>query len=181
MRCGFVSKFRDPFHLRGVKLASRRQIVPKIASYALQWSGVCSPALQGSNRDHGPLLLFNSEGDCLRFRAATRWLADHRPPGGANAAIFHLFDGVHALLESSEKARVVFVLDGLAKQFGAECWSSCDELRGGMDASQYKDYVLILLFIRYVSDKYAGVPYAPITIPPGSSLKDISRSRASPT
>jgi HsdM N-terminal domain len=37
-------------------------------------------------------------------------------------------------------------------------WSGCDELRGGMDASQYKDYVLVLLFIKYVSDKYAGVP-----------------------
>ncbi len=35
-------------------------------------------------------------------------------------------------------------------------WKSCDELRGGMDASQYKDYVLILLFVKYVSDKYAG-------------------------
>ena len=35
-------------------------------------------------------------------------------------------------------------------------WSSCDELRGGMDASQYKDYVLVLLFVKYVSDKYAG-------------------------
>jgi hypothetical protein len=44
-------------------------------------------------------------------------------------------------------------------------WASCDELRGGMDASQYKDYVLVLLFIKYVSDKYAGVPYTPITIP----------------
>ena len=44
-------------------------------------------------------------------------------------------------------------------------WQSCDELRGGMDASQYKDYVLVLLFIKYVSDKYSGVPFAPITIP----------------
>jgi type I restriction-modification system DNA methylase subunit len=35
-------------------------------------------------------------------------------------------------------------------------WKSCDELRGGMDASQYKDYVLVLLFVKYVSDKYAG-------------------------
>ena len=35
-------------------------------------------------------------------------------------------------------------------------WSSCDELRGGMDASQYKDYVLVLLFIKYISDRYAG-------------------------
>jgi len=52
-------------------------------------------------------------------------------------------------------------------------WSSCDELRGGMDASQYKDYVLVLLFVKYVSDKYAGVPYAPITIPEGASFKDM--------
>ena len=52
-------------------------------------------------------------------------------------------------------------------------WSGCDELRGGMDASQYKDYVLVLLFIKYVSDKYVGVPYAPITIPEGASFKDM--------
>ena len=50
-------------------------------------------------------------------------------------------------------------------------WASCDELRGGMDASQYKDYVLVMLFIKYVSDKYAGVPYAPITITKGASFK----------
>jgi len=52
-------------------------------------------------------------------------------------------------------------------------WQSCDELRGGMDASQYKDYVLALLFIKYISDKYAGVPYAPIKIPAGASFKDM--------
>lgn len=52
-------------------------------------------------------------------------------------------------------------------------WSSCDELRGGMDASQYKDYVLVLLFIKYVSDKFAGQPFAPITIPDGASFKDM--------
>ncbi|MSR09703.1 MAG: type I restriction-modification system subunit M, partial [Gammaproteobacteria bacterium] len=52
-------------------------------------------------------------------------------------------------------------------------WASCDELRGGMDASQYKDYVLVLLFIKYVSDKYADQPYAPITIPAGASFKDM--------
>jgi type I restriction enzyme M protein len=50
-------------------------------------------------------------------------------------------------------------------------WSSCDALRGGMDASQYKDYVLSLLFIKYISDKYSGVPYAPITIPKGADFK----------
>jgi type I restriction enzyme M protein len=49
-------------------------------------------------------------------------------------------------------------------------WASCDELRGGMDASQYKDYVLVLLFVKYVSDRYAGQPYAPIDIPEGASF-----------
>jgi len=52
-------------------------------------------------------------------------------------------------------------------------WASCDELRGGMDASQYKDYVLVLLFIKYVSDKYAGIRFAPVTIPEGSSFQDM--------
>lgn len=52
-------------------------------------------------------------------------------------------------------------------------WSSCDELRGGMDASQYKDYVLVMLFVKYVSDKYAGQPYAPIIIPKGASFHDM--------
>ena len=55
----------------------------------------------------------------------------------------------------------------------SKLWASCDELRGGMDASQYKDYVLVLLFIKYVSDKYAGQPFAPITIPPGASFTDM--------
>ncbi len=58
-------------------------------------------------------------------------------------------------------------------QLYSSLWQSCDELRGGMDASQYKDYVLSLLFIKYVSDKYAGVAYAPINIPEGASFKDM--------
>src|SRR5712692_6246961 len=49
-------------------------------------------------------------------------------------------------------------------------WKSCDELRGGMDASQYKDYVLVLLFVKYVSDKYAGQPNALIEVPEGGSF-----------
>jgi type I restriction enzyme M protein len=52
-------------------------------------------------------------------------------------------------------------------------WASCDELRGGMDASQYKDYVLVLLFVKYVSDKYAGQKFAPIKIPKGASFADM--------
>jgi type I restriction enzyme M protein len=53
-------------------------------------------------------------------------------------------------------------------------------LRGGMDASQYKDYVLVLLFIKYVSDKYAGQPFAPITIPKGASFKDMVALKGKP-
>jgi len=59
-------------------------------------------------------------------------------------------------------------------------WASCDELRGGMDASQYKDYVLVMLFIKYISDKWAGQLYAPITIPEGSSFKDMVALKGSP-
>jgi type I restriction enzyme M protein len=48
-------------------------------------------------------------------------------------------------------------------------------LRGGMDASQYKDYVLFMLFIKYISDKYGdSKDFAPpVVIPKGSSFKDM--------
>src|SRR5512140_1134662 len=52
-------------------------------------------------------------------------------------------------------------------------WKSCDELRGGMDASQYKDYVLVLLFVKYVSDKYAGQKNALLDVPKGGSFSDM--------
>ncbi|NLG17611.1 MAG: SAM-dependent DNA methyltransferase [Fibrobacter sp.] len=54
-------------------------------------------------------------------------------------------------------------------------WASCDELRGGMDASQYKDYVLFMLFIKYISDKYGDSDdfAPPVTIPKGASFKDM--------
>jgi type I restriction enzyme M protein len=52
-------------------------------------------------------------------------------------------------------------------------WQSCDALRGGMDASQYKDYVLVLLFIKYISDKYGGQKYGEIKVPEGSGFKDM--------
>ena len=52
-------------------------------------------------------------------------------------------------------------------------WKGCDELRGGMDASQYKDYVLVLLFVKYVSDKYVGQPNALIEVPDSGSFQDM--------
>jgi|APSaa5957512535_1039671.scaffolds.fasta_scaffold18334_2 type I restriction enzyme M protein len=55
----------------------------------------------------------------------------------------------------------------------SELWKSCDELRGGMDASQYKDYILAILFVKYLSDKYSGKKDSPITIPKGGSFADM--------
>jgi type I restriction enzyme M protein len=52
-------------------------------------------------------------------------------------------------------------------------WRSCDELRGGMDASQYKDYILTLLFMKYVSDKAKTDPDSLIDVPAGGSFDDM--------
>ena len=58
-------------------------------------------------------------------------------------------------------------------------WASCDELRGGMDASQYKDYVLFMLFIKYITDKYGySTDFAPpVTIPKSASFTDMLELR----
>ena len=58
-------------------------------------------------------------------------------------------------------------------QLYASLWQGCDELRGGMDASQYKDYILTLLFMKYISDKAATDPYADINVPEGGSFSDM--------
>ena len=57
----------------------------------------------------------------------------------------------------------------------SKLWASCDALRGGMDASMYKDYVLVLLFLKYISDKYAGDKNALIHIPKGGSFADLAK------
>jgi type I restriction enzyme M protein len=56
-------------------------------------------------------------------------------------------------------------------QLYSALWESCNALRGSMDASQYKDYVLMVLFIKYLSDK-AGQPGFRLRIPEGCSFKD---------
>ena len=58
-------------------------------------------------------------------------------------------------------------------QLYSSLWQSCDELRGGMDASQYKDYILTLLFMKYISDKYAEDPDALIDVPEGGGFSDM--------
>ncbi|WP_216866632.1 type I restriction-modification system subunit M [Mycolicibacterium goodii] len=55
----------------------------------------------------------------------------------------------------------------------ASLWASCDQLRGGMDASQYKDYILTLLFVKYVSDKAKTDPNSLIDVPAGGSFDDM--------
>lgn len=59
-------------------------------------------------------------------------------------------------------------------------WKSCDELRGGMDASQYKDYVLVVLFVKYISDKFKNDPDSLIEIPKGCSFDDFINLKGSP-
>jgi type I restriction enzyme M protein len=61
-------------------------------------------------------------------------------------------------------------------------WASCDELRGGMDASQYKDYVLFMLFIKYISDKYGNrEEFAPpVIIPKGAGFTDMIALKGKP-
>jgi hypothetical protein len=80
-------------------------------------------------------------------------------------AIQEMKAAIERWVEAVEDAK-----QGRDTELYASLWASCDELRGGMDASQCKDYVLVLLFIKYVSDKYAGVQYAPITIPIGGGF-----------
>ena len=59
-------------------------------------------------------------------------------------------------------------------------WASCDELRGGMDASQYKDYVLTMLFVKYVSDKYGNKDNSLIEVPKGASFEDMVALKGKP-
>lgn len=58
-------------------------------------------------------------------------------------------------------------------QLYSSLWQSCDELRGGMDASQHKDYVLTLLFMKYVSDKHESDRDALIEVPEGGGFADM--------
>ncbi len=62
----------------------------------------------------------------------------------------------------------------------SQLWSSCDEFRGGMDASQYKDYILSILFVKYISDKYKNQKESAITIPKGGSFDDMVALKGKP-
>lgn len=59
-------------------------------------------------------------------------------------------------------------------------WKCCDELRGGMDASQYKDYVLVILFVKYISDKSRSDEGFDIDIPGGCYFEDFVALKGNP-
>ena len=59
-------------------------------------------------------------------------------------------------------------------------WKCCDELRGGMDASQYKDYVLVILFVKYISDKSHSDQGFDIDIPKGCYFEDFVALKGNP-
>ena len=59
-------------------------------------------------------------------------------------------------------------------------WKCCDELRGGMDASQYKDYVLVILFVKYISDKSHSDEGFDIDIPDGCYFEDFVALKGNP-
>lgn len=58
-------------------------------------------------------------------------------------------------------------------QLYSALWEGCNELRGGMDSSQYKDYVLVILFVKYISDKAKKDPDMLISVPEGCSFDDM--------
>lgn len=56
-------------------------------------------------------------------------------------------------------------------------WEACNKLRGGVEPSRYKDYVLVLLFFKYVSDRYKGQPFAEFTVKEGASFDDLIKAK----
>ncbi len=52
-------------------------------------------------------------------------------------------------------------------------WEAANKLRGGVEPSRYKDYVLLLLFFKYVSDRYQDQKYGEFEIAEGASFEDL--------
>lgn len=59
-------------------------------------------------------------------------------------------------------------------------WDACNKLRGGVEPSRYKDYVLVLLFFKYVSDRYKGQRFAEFTVNEGASFDDLIAAKGKP-
>ena len=59
-------------------------------------------------------------------------------------------------------------------------WEACNKLRGGVEPARYKDYVLVLLFFKYVSDRYKGQRRADFVVSPGASFDDLINAKGKP-
>ena len=55
----------------------------------------------------------------------------------------------------------------------SQIWAACDKLRGGVEPTRYKDYILTLLFVKYVSDRFKSSDNWDIEVPEGGSFDDI--------
>ena len=55
----------------------------------------------------------------------------------------------------------------------SQIWAACDKLRGGVEPARYKDYILTLLFVKYVSDRFKSSDNWDIEVPEGGSFDDI--------
>lgn len=65
-------------------------------------------------------------------------------------------------------------------QLYTHLWEAANTLRGGMDASQYKDYVLTILFVKYVTDKYKNDPYADFVVPKDGGFNALIEAKGKP-
>ena len=56
-------------------------------------------------------------------------------------------------------------------------WEACNKLRGGVEPARYKDYVLVLLFFKYISDKYNNDPFSVFTVPENASFETLINAK----
>ncbi len=59
-------------------------------------------------------------------------------------------------------------------------WEACNKLRGGVEPARYKDYVLVLLFFKYVSDKYSDSPFAKFSVPEDATFQTLIDAKGKP-
>jgi len=62
----------------------------------------------------------------------------------------------------------------------SDLWKNCIQFRGKMDPSEYKDYILSILFVKYVSDKIGKIKDSPISVPEGGSFNDMVKLKGKP-
>jgi type I restriction enzyme M protein len=62
----------------------------------------------------------------------------------------------------------------------ASIWSSCEELRDGMEAHRFGSFVLVLLFLKIVSDRSANDSMYPVAVPEGSRFSDLAALKNAP-